>query len=49
MEDGGETNRKPWQLVTAKPLRDIGKEKRKKKGLQAKLPENITSILTAVQ
>jgi hypothetical protein len=49
MEDGDVENRKPWELVTAEPLRDVHKEKRKMKGLQGKLPENITSIVTAIQ
>jgi len=49
MEDGDEENRKPWELMTAEPFRDIDKGKRKMKDLQRKLPENITSIITAIQ
>jgi len=49
MEDGDAENRKPWKLVIAEPLRYTDKEKRKMKGLQGKLPEKITSIITAIQ
>lgn len=49
MEDGCAEKRKPWELVTAEPLRYIEKEKRKMEGLQGKLPENITSIITAIR
>jgi len=35
--------------MTAEPFRDIDQRKRKVKGLQGKLPENITSIITAIQ
>ena len=49
MADGDAENRKPWELMTAEPLIYIEKERRKTKGLQGKLPENITSIITAIQ
>ena len=49
MEDGDAENRKPWELMTAEPFMDIEQWKREVKGLQGKRPENIPSVITAIQ